>query len=124
MFAPLKSPLVLDPNKPPAVLVEGVDMPACAEADCPKGVGGLLAKRLPGAGADPNSPPLEAPDVAPDPNNPDPPEPPAPDPNNPPPWLLDITVALLINVCRFGVLVFRTGKQPFRRLRYAIAVCG
>jgi len=86
------------PNKPPLVLVEGVDEPACAEADCPKGGGGL-PKRPPGAGADSSSPPLGAPDAVPDPNSP-----PVPAPKNPPPWLLDMSVTLLINVCRFGVL--------------------
>lgn len=112
MFAPPKSPLALEvpPKKPPPVLV-GVDVLACVEADCPKGEG-LLAKGPPETGADPNSPPLGALDVVPDPNNPDgPPE--APDPKSPPPWLLDISVTLLIYVCTFGAGVC---KPPLRRV--------
>ncbi|KAF8458036.1 hypothetical protein BGX38DRAFT_1155262 [Terfezia claveryi] len=107
LFAPPKSPLVPDapPNMPPLVLVEGVDVPACVEAGCP---GGLPPKRPPVAGADPNSPPLASLDVVPDPNNLDvPPEPPVSAPKNAPPLLLDISVALVIYVCRFGVLVSR-----------------
>jgi len=105
---PLAPPKIPDvpPKKPPLVLVEGIDAPACVEAGGPKGEG-LLPKRV---GFGPNSPPLGVPDDVPDPNDSD--DPPAPDPKGPPPWLLDISVALLWGL---GVQVIAADRNAYQQ---------